>query len=762
MANLSQSISLCHLNIRSIKKNVSNFETDMDCLNFRFSIIGFTETWLRDDICDLYGIDGYEFFEKHRSTKPGGGVGLFIAQKIEFTKRNDLSYFDDYIECISIEIERSVFCTSRYVIVTVIYRPPNTDTRLFTEKLGVLLDCIRNEKKLCYLIGDYNIDILNYDSHSATADFVDMLYSHAFLPLINRPTRITLNSATILDNIFTNNIGELECGQNGILVTDISDHFPIFHIGKNIQISEPCETYVTSRNYSHVNKLSFQQALTEIDWYEMYLLSDTQTAFSLFYSRFTKLFDKHFPRKKTKLQYNTRKPWLTSALKQSIRTKNKLYRKFKTIGSSFYECLYKQYRNKLNNLLKCAEKQYFANLLESNKSNLKKTLSIMKHIVNRKRSEKLQERFKLSDDTITSGKRVVAENFNEFFVNIGNNLAKRIPTVKVCPNRFMGDIVSQSIFLEPVTPQEITTIIKSLKNGATGYDEISNKILQLSLAPITSPLSFLCNRSLTEGVFPSELKLANVLPLFKSGEPMLFNNYRPVSLLSTLSKVFEKIMYSRLLTFLDYHKILVGNQFGLRRLHSSYVALMMMVDQVTKALDNGECVIGIFLYFSKAFDTVNHSILLEKLYHYGIRGNALEWFRSYLSDIRQYVSYNGVRSGTKSTTCGVPQGSLLGPLLFMIYINDLYNVCHKSIPILFADDTNLFYILDDLVKNINDELENISLWLKVNKLSLNTKKTHFIVFKRSKAPMSHLNIKIDDQLIDKVEKNKVFGSCHWF
>ena len=176
-----------------------------------------------------------------------------------------------------------------------------------------------------------------------------MLYSHAFLPLMNRPTRITLNSATIIDNIFTNNIGELECGQNGILVTDISDHFPIFHVGKNIRISESCETNITSRNYSHVNKLSFQQALTEIDWSEMYLLSDTQTAFSLFYSRFTKLFDKHFPRKKSKLQYNTPKPWLTSALKQAIRTKNKLYRKLKTIGSSFYDCLYKKYRNKLNN-----------------------------------------------------------------------------------------------------------------------------------------------------------------------------------------------------------------------------------------------------------------------------------------------------------------------------------------------------------------------------------------------------------------------------
>ena len=175
----------------------------------------------------------------------------------------------------------------------------------------------------------------------------------------------------------------------------------------------------------------------------------------------------------------------------------------------------------------------------------------------------------------------------------------------------MGDVVQQSLFLDPVTSEEITEIIKSLKNGALGSDEINTKIIQLSLFPIMMPLSFLCNRSLIEGMFPSELKLANVLPLFKSGDVMLFNNYRTVSLLCTLSKVFEKVMYSRLLDFLDYHKILIGNQFGFRKLHSSYMALMLMMDQVTKALDKGEKVIGIFLDFSKAFDNVNHAILLD-------------------------------------------------------------------------------------------------------------------------------------------------------
>ena len=170
-----------------------------------------------------------------------------------------------------------------------------------------------------------------------------------------------------------------------------------------------------------------------------------------------------------------------------------------------------------------------------------------------------------------------------------------------------------------------------------------------------------------------------------------------------VAKGLWEIMYSRLLNFLDYHKILIGNQLGFRKIHSSYMALMLMMDQVTKALDNGECVIGIFLDFSKAFDTVNHSLLIDKLYHYGIRGNALEWFRSYLSDISQYVSYDGVRSCTKSITCGLPQGSILGPLLFLIYINDLYNVSRDSVPILFVGDTNLFYKgnkMEDLVNII--------------------------------------------------------------
>ena len=232
-----------------------------------------------------------------------------------------------------------------------------------------------------------------------------------------------------------------------------------------------------------------------------------------------------------------------------------------------------------------------------------------------------------------------------------------------------------------------------------------------------------------------EPKLANVVPLFKSGDPMPFTNCRPESLLSVISKVFEKVMYTRLLNFIDTYNILINNQFGFRKSHSSYLAFMALTNEMSDAIENGDHVVGIFLDFSKAFDTMDHCILFDKLYHCGIRDTALEWFRSYLTCRRQYVTYNGAASSMRFITCGVPQCSILGPLLFLIYINDLFNVCPQPIPILYADDTNLFYRGLDmkiLQHIINNELSSISLWLKVNKLSLNISKTHYIISSRRK------------------------------
>ena len=199
-------------------------------------------------------------------------------------------------------------------------------------------------------------------------------------------------------------------------------------------------------------------------------------------------------------------------------------------------------------------------------------------------------------------------------------------------------------------------------------------------------------------------------------------------------------MYNRLVEYLEMLNILNNKQFGFRKLHSSYMALMALMDNLINSLEKGEYVAGIFLDYSKAFDTVDHDIMLRKLCHYGIRGSALNWFSSYLSDRKQLVTYNDITSSTKVISCGVPQGSILGPLLFLIHINDLCNICKLTTPILFADDTNLFSSgtdVDIMECIINEELTHISEWLKVNKLSLNTNKTQYMVFTKKEEKITN-------------------------
>ena len=312
-----------------------------------------------------------------------------------------------------------------------------------------------------------------------------------------------------------------------------------------------------------------------------------------------------------------------------------------------------------------------------------------------------------------------------------------------------------SIFFEAATEAEVIAIVNSLRPGtAAGYDGIPTWSVNEFIGVISKPLTHIINLSLQSGIVPDQLKIARVIPLFKSGEDGLISNYRPISILPVFSKLFEKVVYSRLINYFDSNNILFKNQYGFRKNHSTSLALLDLVDKITLAIDERKYTVGIFLDLSKAFDTVNHDILFDKLSFYGIRGLPLDWLKS-------YKEYNGSSSLYNSIKCGVPQGSILGPLLFLIYINDICNASELLEFVLFADDTNLFYSHDDLSylnTIINSELDKLSIWLQTNKLSVNTNKSNYIVFKpRQRRQLLDLNLEINKCSMNQVSEVVFLG-----
>ena len=274
----------------------------------------------------------------------------------------------------------------------------------------------------------------------------------------------------------------------------------------------------------------------------------------------------------------------------------------------------------------------------------------------------------------------------------------------------------------------------SLKiNKSAGYDDISFNVVKKCFGVLHKPLLHIFNLSLQTGVFPDKLMIAKVT-LFKGGENYELGNHRPISVLRSFSKIMEKIMYSRLYKYLIDNSILYKNQFGFQEGHSTEHAIVQLVDQIRNSFESKQYTLGVFVDHSKGFDTVNHKILISKLENYGIRGKTLLWFISYLTNRTQFIKYNNLNTSFQKIVCGVPQGSVLGPLLFLIYVNDLKDASKSLDCIMFADDTNFFYShknIKGLFYTVNSELEKISQWFKANKLSINIKKTKFTLFHKN-------------------------------
>ena len=387
----------------------------------------------------------------------------------------------------------------------------------------------------------------------------------------------------------------------------------------------------------------------------------------------------------------------------------------------------------MTTLIRAAKKTYYAEKLENCKHDAKQTWNILNSVLGRQNRSNLPSSININNSS-NSDPRTISDYFNSYFINIGPNLANKIMRPGVTFQDFLNHIKSpaSSFFLSPTDKDEILSICKLLKSGtSSGFDDIKTDIIKAVADHVAFPLTHIFNLSLSTGVVPSRLKIAQVIPIFKNGDCHDSCNYRPISVLPVFSKILERNMHKRLYNFISRFNILDNCQFGFRPNRSSYMAILKVYNIISNDLDNKKHTLGIFLDLSKAFDTINHDILLSKLTHYCIRGNAFDWFRSYLTDRSQCVSYNRCNSSFSNICRGVPQGSILGPLLFIIYMNDITMSSRFFSYILFADDTNLLASdsnLTRLINTSNGELAKVSTWLKANKLSLNIKKTTYMLF----------------------------------
>ena len=322
-----------------------------------------------------------------------------------------------------------------------------------------------------------------------------------------------------------------------------------------------------------------------------------------------------------------------------------------------------------------------------------------------------------------------------------------------------------SMFLSPTTREEVLKIIGKFQNkNSTGLDGISPKVLKLFPNSLILCLVHIFNLSLSQGKFISTFKKAKVIPIHKKNKKNDMNNYRPISLLPVISKVLEKLMHTRLYSFLNSKNTFYANQFGFRPNHSTAQAGAILADKISQALNKNMKVASVFLDMSKAFDCVDLDILLNKLYRYGIRGTALAWFKSYLLGRTQKVFFNGFLSkNTCSMDCGVPQGSILGPLLYLIYVNDCFKCLTHGNAIFYADDTTLIFAAktyEELYKYINYDLKCLHSWLCLNKLTVNSSKTKFMIFtgtKRAKQPSPSLKVELNGESLERVDDYKFLG-----
>lgn len=742
-----------HINARSILPKLS--EIKLIASQTRAAIISVSESWLDSSITDSeILIDGYYSIRKDRN-RQGGGVCMFIRSDIASNLRTDIN--TEGVEAIWTDI---LLPKSKPILVGTIYRPQtHTD---FLDKFDQMLSnvCFSQET---YILGDLNI--CSRKKPPMFHKYNNLITAAGFDQIIKEPTRVDANSKSTIDHILCNSLNKV-C-QSGVIPIGLSDHFITFCSRKTVKGIFACHNTVKMRVMKHYSVDIFTSLLENCDWSSVLQSNCVNSAWVNFKSKLTSVLDKVAPKRIIRIKQRT-EPWMSSDILEKIRQRDKI-RYLMNKGNS--DVSFKDFallRNQIQREVKRAKSQYFKSELDDSQGDPKK---LWKHLNNLGYSTKDSSKAKIVlevDGKLCSDSLSVCNHINNFFSHVADTLVSKLPSASnvfgtgsktfVDFYRSKG-VVPNECALKKVDEDFIFKELSTLNtNKGVGLDEISPRFLKDGALQLTPLIAHIVNLSIDSSTVPDDFKVAKVIPLFKKKSRLEVGNYRPVSLLSCVSKILEKSVYVQVENYLSSKKLLYQYQSGFRAGFSTDTCLIFLTDFIRTQLADGNYVGMLLLDVQKAFDSVNHKILCDKLEAMGIDSS---WFKSYLSNRQQLVCIDGVTSDLQQLTCGVPQGSLLGPLLYLCYSNDMETSVH-NILLLYADDSVIIAIDKDpdvISRSLGLDLKSCNSWLVDNKLSLHVGKTECILFgsKRQLNKVHNFNISYNDQIIHSKSSIKYLG-----
>ena len=748
-----QGFHICHINCRSIRNKIDDCTIMFDSCNM--DIITVSESWLEEkDISSEFAFIGFKMYRWDRSweengkTKVGGGLLMYVKNQYVVLEEEFLpkkSTID--IEITSLIVKRN---GAKNILLLNIYRPPQGNVHTFWDEMKDIISNIPHINRYeLYILGDMNINMLD-ETSEFVKDFKQGMMGYGLINYITCPTRYA-ETDTCLDLIFTNcdNVTKAGCIEFGL-----SDHEMVYVTTLHNEIDNSPKVDFTCRRMKNYTTDKLIQGLSGFNWNMFTNSNDVDALWCLMLKRITHVMDVLCPFVKYRVK-EIKKPWVTADMISKIKEKDRALSRAKRSKDNFRIEAAKKERNKTSRDSKKKKREFVVRILEENKGDPKKFWYELKKVMPGKTSKDIinlisQETGQLLEDNEVSGM------INQYFTGIGAKLASNNNSI------WVADFprVDNNIQNWNVTEEEVLGYLKDIKvHKTSAIDGLSSSVLKDAFIFLSQELTYIYKCSLETGKIPMQWKEAVIVPIPKDGNPTLVENYRPISLLPLPSKILEKIVHRNLIEYLDENNILSDKQGGYRKGCSTVNTIGKLTDDILRDRNVGKETLAVFIDLKKAFDTVHHSILLKKCDRYGIRGKPLIWLENYLSGRRQCTFANNVKSEKLDISYGVPQGSILGPLLFLLYVNEVENVLKECKVLLYADDT-VIYLSGQTSKDVNrkmqSDLDRYYEWCHLNRLTLNAKKTKFMCFANT-YKWKDCKLKINGEKINGVSNYKYLG-----